>query len=88
MTLSIMAHNAECCYAEYSTQAHYAECYYTECLYAECRGAAPMTYHSMPDSEVDEAKIFLYQSKTFFQRPERKKERKKEKTYCPNCGPL
>ncbi len=40
MTLCIMAHNVECCYAECRKQAHYAECYYAECRYAECRGAA------------------------------------------------
>ncbi len=34
-TLSIMALNAECCYADCRKQAQYAECHYDEC--ALCR---------------------------------------------------
>jgi hypothetical protein len=45
MTLSIMALNSECCYAEgviYAEcrkQPHYAECHFAECCYGKCRYA-------------------------------------------------
>ncbi len=39
MTLSIMALNVECCYADSRDLYYYTECLYGECRYGECRGA-------------------------------------------------